>query len=118
MNDKNAQNCVFCKIIAGEIPSEKVYGDAQILAFRDINPAAPVHVVCVPKIHIDSLNGVNQDNIEYAAHILEKIPEIAKSLGTYDGYRVITNIGEDGGQSVKHLHFHIIGGKKLPVKLG
>ena len=108
MND-----CVFCKITAGEIPSKKVYEDDKILAFHDINPAAPVHIVCITKIHIDSLNEINQENIGYVAHMLEKIPEIAKSLGIFDGYRVITNIGADGGQSVKHLHFHIIGGRKL-----
>ena len=116
----NDNNCIFCKIIAGEIPSKKVYEDEKIIAFHDISPMAPVHVLCAPKIHIDSLNDVNQSdiNINYATHILGKIPEIAKTLGIYEGYRVITNIGEDSGQSVKHLHFHIIGGKKLPVKLG
>ena len=113
------ENCTFCKITAGEIPSKKVYEDDKILAFHDINPAAPVHVICVPKIHIDSLNDVNQENLVYPTHILEKIPEIAKALKIYDGgYRVITNIGKDGGQTVSHLHFHIIGGKKLSVALG
>ncbi|MCL1858067.1 MAG: histidine triad nucleotide-binding protein [Oscillospiraceae bacterium] len=108
-------DCVFCKIIAGEIPSEKVYEDDEILMFHDINKSAPVHILCVPKIHIDSLNdlNLNHENIKYAARILEKIPEIAKSFGISGGYRVITNIGEDGGQSVKHLHFHVIGGRKL-----
>ena len=115
MDDKN---CIFCKIISGEIPSKKVFEDAQIIAFHDIKPMAPVHIICIPKIHIDSLNDVNSENIGYVAHILEKIPEIAKSLNISNGYRVITNIGEDGGQSVKHLHFHILGGKKLPVTLG
>ena len=105
-------NCIFCKIIAGEIPSKKAYEDDKILAFHDINPAAPVHVLCVPKIHVDSLNEVNQSNIDYVSHILAKIPDIAETLGTIDGYRVVTNIGEDGGQTVKHLHFHILGGKK------
>ena len=111
-------DCIFCKIIAGEIPSKKVYEDDKILMFHDIKPMAPVHVICVPKIHIDSLNDVNHENIEYVAHILEKIPEMAKTLGTYDGYRVVTNIGKNGGQSVRHLHFHVIGGKKLPLTLG
>ena len=110
-------DCIFCKIIAGEIPSKKAYEDDKIIAFHDIRPMAPVHVLCAPKIHIDSLNEINQDNISYVSHILEKIPEIAKSLGTFDGYRVITNIGKDGGQSVKHLHFHVLGGKKLLVRL-
>ena len=90
-----------------------------MLAFHDINPSAPVHVLCVPKIHIDSLNDVNSENIEniknieYVSHIMEKIAGIAKSLGVDKGYRVVTNIGKDGGQSVSHLHFHILGGKKL-----
>ena len=106
-------DCIFCKIIAGEIPSKKVYEDDSALMFYDINPSAPVHVLCVPKIHIDSLNGANPSNMEYVAHILEKIPEVAKALGIGGGYRVVTNIGEDGGQSVGHLHFHILGGKKL-----
>ena len=108
MND-----CIFCKIIKGEIPSKKVYEDDKIFVFHDINPVAPVHILCVTKIHINSLNEINHDNMEYVTHIIEKIPELAKSAGTYDGYRVVTNIGEKGGQSVKHLHFHIIGGKKL-----
>ena len=111
-------DCIFCKIIAGEIPAKKAYEDDKILAFHDIHPVAPVHILVTPKIHMDSLNDINKSNIEYVSHILEKIPEIAESFGTIDGYRVITNIGKNGGQSVKHLHFHIIGGKKLPVKLG
>jgi len=112
-NKNNMDNCIFCKIIAGEIPSNKVYGDDEILMFHDINKSAPVHILCVPKIHLDSLNDVNETNIKYISRILEKIPEIAKSFGIIDGYRVVTNIGEDGGQSVKHLHFHILGGRKL-----
>jgi len=113
MNEQHNSGCVFCKIIAGEIPSRKVYEDDKILVFHDINPGAPVHIICVTKIHIDSLNDVNGDNISYVSHILEKIPELAKSFGIDGGYRVVTNIGEDGGQSVKHLHFHVLGGKKL-----
>jgi len=108
MND-----CIFCKIIAGEIPSKKVYEDDKIYVFHDINPAAPVHLLCVPKIHMDSLNDINQSNTGYVSQILEKIPEIAESFGIIDGYRVVTNIGEDGGQSVRHLHFHVLGGRKL-----
>ena len=108
-------DCIFCKIIDGEIPSKKAYEDDKMVAFHDINPAAPVHVLCVPKVHINSLNEIGNDNenMGYAAHILGKIPEIAKSLGVYGGYRVVTNIGKDGRQSVNHLHFHILGGKKL-----
>ena len=106
-------DCIFCKIIDGEIPSRKVYEDEKIIVFHDINPTAPVHVLCVPKVHITSLNETDQENIGYITHIFEKIPELVKSLRTSEGYRVVTNIGKDGGQSVDHLHFHVIGGKKL-----
>ena len=112
------KDCIFCKIIAGEIPSKKAYEDDMILAFHDIDPAAPVHILITPKIHMDSLNDINQSNIDYVSHILAKIPDIAESFGTADGYRVVTNIGKNGGQSVKHLHFHVLGGKKLPLTLG
>lgn len=113
MND-----CLFCKIIAGEIPSTKVYEDDRIYAFRDINPMAPVHVLIVPKEHIPSADGVNEANSAYVAHIFETIPKIAAAEGLKNGYRVITNCGEDGCQSVKHLHFHLLGGKKLPDQMG
>ena len=106
-------NCLFCKIISGEIPSTKVYEDDKILAFKDINPMAPVHVLVIPKIHIENVDGITEENSGYVAHIFEKIPQIAKESGLTNGYRVITNCGEDGCQSVKHLHFHILGGKKL-----
>ena len=107
-------NCIFCKIIAGEIPSKKIFEDENILAFHDINPVAPVHFLVIPKIHIGSLNDVNGENIEYIAHIFKKIPEIAKELGIAgDGYRVVNNIGKNGRQSVDHLHFHVVGGRKL-----
>ena len=109
-------DCIFCKIIAGELPSKKVYEDDKILAFHDIAPAAPVHVIVVPKVHMDSLNDINSvDNAGYACHALQKLPEIAASQNTSDGYRVVTNIGADGGQSVSHLHFHVLGGKKLGI---
>ena len=106
-------DCLFCKIIAGEIPSSKVWEDGLCYAFKDINPQAPVHVLVVPKEHIDSTDAVNGENSRFVAHIFECIPRIAKELGLENGYRVITNCGEDGAQSVKHLHFHILGGKKL-----
>ena len=106
--------CLFCKIIAGEIPSTKVYEDDQVYAFRDINPMAPVHVLIVPKTHIDSADGVNAENSTFVTRIFEVIPKIAAEEGLTNGYRVITNCGEDGCQSVKHLHFHLLGGKKLP----
>ena len=111
-------DCIFCKIIAGEIPSSKVYEDEKILAFNDINPMAPVHVLVIPKAHIPSCDGVDAENSHYVQHIFEKIPEIAKTVGITNGYRVITNCGEDAKQSVKHLHFHILGGKSLPENMG
>lgn len=110
-------DCLFCKIIAGEIPSSKVYEDDMILAFRDIAPMAPVHVLVIPKLHIENVDCINMENSKYVSHIFEKIPEIAKAAGAANGYRVITNCGEDGCQSVMHLHFHILGGVKLPEKM-
>ena len=110
-------DCIFCKIIKGEIPSSKVYEDGMILAFNDISPMAPVHVLVIPKEHIGSADEINEENSKYVSHIFEKIPEIAKVAGVVNGYRVITNCGEDGCQSVKHLHFHVLGGKKLPEKM-
>ena len=110
-------DCIFCKIVAGDIPSTKVYEDEKILAFRDINPEAPVHVLVIPKEHIDSANCIDETNSAITAHIFECIPKIAKAEGLDGGYRIITNIGDDGGQSVHHMHFHILGGKKLPLKL-
>lgn len=110
-------DCIFCKIVAGEIPSTKVYEDDSILAFRDINPEAPVHVLVIPKTHIGSADEVSCETSGIVAHIFECIPKIAKAEGLENGYRIITNIGEDGGQSVHHMHFHILGGKKLPLKL-
>lgn len=110
-------NCLFCSIVAGDIPSTKVYEDEKILAFRDINPQAPTHILVIPKEHIASVDGVDSSNSAVVAHIFETIPKIAAEEGLKNGYRVITNIGEDGAQSVKHLHFHILGGKKLSEKM-
>lgn len=104
--------CVFCEIIAGNIPSNKVYEDDQCLAFKDLNPQAPVHVLVVPKIHVASMNDVTPENSAYVAHIFEMIPKIAASQGI-NSYRVIANCGEDAGQTVQHLHFHILGGVKM-----
>ena len=109
--------CLFCSIVNGEIPSTKVYEDEKVYAFRDINPMAPTHILVVPKEHIPSADGVNESNSDYVAHIFEVIPQIAKSEGLVNGYRVITNCGEDACQSVKHLHFHLLGGKKLPESM-
>lgn len=108
-------DCLFCKIINGDIPSSKVYEDEMIYAFRDIAPEAPCHVLVIPKAHISSVDGVNAENSKYVAHIFECIPEIAKLGGADNGYRVITNCGDDACQSVHHLHFHVIGGTQLPA---
>ena len=110
----NMSNCIFCKIIAGEIPSKKVYEDDSILVFRDINPQAPVHVLMVPKEHIPSANEIAPETAAVAGHIFAKVGEIATLLGVADsGYRVINNCGVDGGQTVAHLHFHLLGGRSL-----
>lgn len=106
-------SCLFCKIIAGEIPSAKVYEDDKVYAFKDINPQAPVHVLIVPKCHIESADAIDAENSAWVSAVFEAIPAVAKASGLENGYRVITNIGEDGCQSVKHIHFHLVGGKKL-----
>ena len=111
-------DCIFCKIINGDIPSRKAYEDEFCYAFHDINPQAPVHVLVVPKKHIASVDEVNAENSIYVAKIFEAIPKVAATAGLSNGYRVITNCGEDGCQSVKHLHFHIMGGRKLPENMG
>lgn len=110
-------DCLFCKIIAGQIPSTKVYEDETILAFRDIAPQAPTHILVVPKEHISDVNGVTGANSALVAHIFEVIPQIAKAEGLTGGYRVVSNCGEDAGQTVSHLHFHILGGKKLALEM-
>ena len=106
-------DCLFCEIIKGNIPSSKVYEDEWCYAFYDINPQAPVHVLVVPTTHIASADGIGAENSAYVAKIFEAIPVIAKQEGLENGYRVITNCGEDGCQSVRHLHFHILGGRRL-----
>ena len=110
-------NCLFCKIIAGEIPSTKVFEDETVYAFRDIAPQAPTHILVVPKTHIADVNGISTENSAVVAHIFEVIPQIAKVEGLENGYRVVSNCGEDGCQSVHHLHFHILGGRKLSEKM-
>lgn len=107
-------DCLFCKIVNGQIPSNKVYEDERILAFYDINPEAKIHVLVVPKVHIESANEITADNSCEVAYIFEKIPEITRLAGITNGYRIITNSGADSCQSVMHLHFHILGGEKLP----
>ena len=112
------ENCIFCKIVAGDIPSTKVYEDETILAFRDIAPMAPTHILVIPKAHIGSVAEITADNSAVVAHIFEVIAQIAKAEGLENGYRVVSNCGEDGCQSVRHLHFHILGGKKLAAEMG
>ena len=111
-------DCLFCAIIKGEIPSKKVYEDDSCYAFLDINPQAPVHCLVVPKEHIPSVDAVNEENSAIVGHIFSVIPKIAKEQGLVGGYRVISNVGDDGCQSVKHLHFHILGGEKLSDRMG
>lgn len=113
MND-----CIFCKIIDKEIPSNIVYEDNEILAFRDINPVAPVHILVIPKKHISSLVDLKENDEILVGKIYTVINKIAKQEDIDEkGFRVIVNCGEDGGQEVKHLHFHILGGKKLGTKI-
>ena len=111
------ENCLFCKIIAGDIPSTKVYEDELVLAFRDIAPQAPAHILVIPKAHIGSVAEVTSENSSVVAHILEVIAAIAKAEGLDNGYRVVSNCGDDAGQTVHHLHFHILGGKKLALEM-
>lgn len=113
MND-----CIFCKIIKKEIPSNIVYEDNEILAFRDINPVAPVHILVIPKKHISSLIDLNEEDELIIGKVYTVINKIAEQEGiNKKGFRVIVNCGEDGGQEVKHLHFHVLGGKKLGTKI-
>jgi len=109
--------CLFCKIVVGEIPSTKVYEDESVLAFRDINPQAPTHILVIPKEHIPSVAGVTAENSKVVAHIFEMIPMIAEKEGLVNGYRVVSNCGPDAGQTVPHLHFHILGGKELALEM-
>ena len=110
-------DCLFCKIAAGDIPSTKVYEDDSILAFRDIAPQAPTHILVIPKAHIPSVDGITAENSGVVAHIFETIPQIAQAEGLTGGYRVVSNCGADAGQTVHHLHFHILGGRKLAVEM-
>ncbi len=110
-------DCLFCKIISGNIPSAKVYEDENVYAFRDIAPQAPVHILIVPKTHICCADAINAENSSCVAKIFEVIPKIAAAEGLTNGYRIINNCGEDGCQTVKHLHFHLLGGKKLPESM-
>ncbi len=111
------ENCLFCKIVAGDIPSTKVYEDELVLAFRDIAPQAPTHILVIPKAHIPSVAGITTENSALVAHIFEVIPKIAQEEGLSGGYRVVSNCGADAGQTVHHLHFHILGGRELTLQM-
>ncbi len=112
-------DCIFCKIVNKEIPSEILYEDDNILAFKDINPVAPVHVLVIPKKHIISVNDIIDQDVQVIGNIFVVIKKLATQLGVAEsGYRVVTNTGKDGGQVVGHLHFHLIGGKELGIKIG
>lgn len=108
------EDCIFCKIIRGEIPSQKVYEDERVYAFRDINPQMPVHLLVVPKAHIASAADLTEEDAPVVGHIFAVIAGLAKELGLTRGYRVITNAGEEAGQTVKHLHFHVLAGDGSP----
>jgi len=108
MND-----CLFCKIIRGEIPSEKVYEDDKMLAFRDIAPAAPVHILIIPKVHIDGADALSDGEVVLIGEIVLAAKKLADKLELGSGWRLITNVKEHGGQTVRHLHFHLLGGRKL-----
>ena len=112
MND-----CIFCKIVAGVIPSTRVYEDETVLAFRDIAPMAPTHILVIPKKHIPDAGSVTAENSAVVAHIFEVIGKIAKEEGLTEGFRVVSNCGPHAGQTVPHLHFHILGGKQLSLEM-
>ena len=106
-------DCLFCKIAAGEIPSKKAYEDEKVFAFYDIDPQAPVHILVIPKEHIQSVSQITPENQEIVGHIFTVIDKLARELNLEDGYRVVSNVGQQGGQSVPHLHFHLLGGRNL-----
>ena len=110
-------DCIFCKIAAGEIPSSKVYEDDRILAFKDINPQTPVHILIIPKQHICGVNGLDEDTAPLVGDIMLTAKRLAEEFHLDNGYRIVTNIGDDGGQTVKHLHFHLMGGVKMGEKM-
>ena len=110
-------DCLFCKIVAGDIPSTKVYEDESVLAFRDIAPMAPTHILVIPKTHISSVADITPENSAVVAHIFEVIATIAAQEGLAEGYRVVSNCGEHASQSVHHLHFHILGGRQLTLEM-
>lgn len=107
-------DCIFCKIVSGDIPSTKVYEDDKILAFRDLNPEAPEHVLVIPKEHIQSIAHAKEEHLNLLGYLQLKIPEIAKKLAIDEsGFRVVANTGDEGGQTVHHLHYHLLGGRQM-----
>lgn len=111
------KDCLFCRIVSGEIPSTKVYEDETVYAFRDIAPMAPVHILIVPRVHIASAADITAENADLIAHIFAVIPQIAAAEGLENGFRVVTNSGADACQSVQHLHFHLLGGAKMADRM-
>lgn len=111
-------DCIFCKIVSGEIPSNKVYEDELVLAFKDIQPAAPVHILVIPKKHIESAVALTDEDDAIITHIFKVIRLIAKEQELENGFRLVSNVGSDGGQTVKHLHFHILGKKQFSESFG
>lgn len=110
-------HCLFCKIVAGDIPSTKVYEDETVLAFRDINPQAPTHILVIPKTHIAGAADITAENSALVAHCLEVAAIVARQEGLENGFRIVSNCGDDAGQTVHHLHFHILGGRKLALEM-
>lgn len=106
-------DCLFCKIVSGDIPSKKVYEDELCYAFYDIDPKAPVHFLVIPKEHIPSCGAVTPENSPTVARIFEVIARLSKEMGFEDGFRVVSNVGEQAGQSVRHLHFHVLAGRDM-----
>ena len=106
-------DCIFCKIAAGEIPAKKAYEDESVVAFYDLEPQAPVHILIIPKAHISSCDEITEENSAVVAHIFEVAAKLGKELGLEKGYRIVNNCGEDGGQTVHHLHFHLMGGRRF-----
>ena len=111
-------DCIFCKIANGEIPSKKVYEDESVVAFYDLDPQAPTHILVIPKEHIASAAEITPENSAVAAHIFEVIAKLSKELDMKDGFRVVSNCGESAGQSVKHLHFHVMSGRAFTWPAG
>lgn len=107
-------DCLFCKILAGEIPSDKIYEDDKMFVFKDLYPKAEVHLLAIPRLHIESLNEVSDEHDEIMTHMIKQLPKLAKEQGLNDGFRTIINTGEGGGQVVFHLHMHLLGGNNLP----